>query len=86
MVNLFNLISIRDHRMDHKILRDLLSLNKIMIWGRKRKTKTHLKKILLVALTVVLFVNGSKVAILANQLTTTTTQLQPCLEEGNTNI
>jgi hypothetical protein len=59
--------------MDKKVLRNLLSLSKIMVHISPKLTQTYAKNILVVASVMILFLQGVKIAILENRSMTKNT-------------
>jgi len=64
VVNLVSFVSIIDHRMDQKVLRNLLSWSEIIFRGIPKWTQTSVKNILVVASVMMLFLHGAKISIL----------------------
>lgn len=68
MVYLVNMISIRYHKLDQKVLKKFSSLSKIMVQDIPKLTETCSKKILSVDFTMILFSHGVKMTIIDNRL------------------
>ena len=81
-VDLVSLVSNIDQRLDQNVLRNLLSRSEIIDCGIPKCTHTHLKKSLVMAFAMILFLQATIMAIFENLSTTTKTQSFPCLVEG----
>jgi hypothetical protein len=68
-----SLVSNRDQRLDQKVLRNLLSQSKMMVYGIPKWTHTHSKKRLAVYAAMKFFSQAVRMAIFENQSTTTNT-------------
>jgi hypothetical protein len=86
VVDLVSLVSSSDQRLDQNVLRNRLSRSEMMVCGIPKCTHTHSKKSLVVASTVMLFLQATIITILENRSTTTKTQSFPCLVEGRPNM
>ena len=64
VVDLVSLVSNGDQRLDHNVLRKLLSQYEIMVCGIPKCTHTFSKKILAMAIAVILFLQATKITIL----------------------
>jgi hypothetical protein len=80
-MDLVNLVSNNDQRLNQNNLNNMLSRSDMMVFGSWKCTHTCSKKILVVALVVILFLQVVRMAILENQSTTMNTQSFPCLVE-----
>ena len=81
-----SLVSRIDHRLDQKVLRNMLSWSKTIDCGIPKCTHTRSKKSLEVASAVIFFLQDAIMAIFENLLTTTNTQSLSCLVEGIPNM
>ena len=82
VVDLVSLVSNIDQRLDQNVLRNLLSRSDMIDCGIPKGTRTHSKKILVVASIVIFFLQAVIMAIFKNPSMTTKTQSFPCLVEG----
>jgi hypothetical protein len=81
-VDLVSLVSNSDQRLNQNVLRNLLYVSEIMVFGIPKWTHNHLKKILVISVILILFLQAVRMAIFENQSTTTNTQPFPYLVDG----
>jgi len=82
--DLVNMVSIKDHRLHQKVLKNLLSLSKIMVLGNPKWYSFYMVPTTTVALVVILFLHGAKMAILENQSTNHKDTIMTMLGGGKT--
>jgi hypothetical protein len=78
-VELVNLVSNSDQRLDQNVLRNLLYRSKMMVCGIPKGNHTHSKNSLVISVILMLFLQAMRMAIFKNRSTTTNTQSFPCL-------
>jgi hypothetical protein len=74
-----SLVSNSDQRLNQKVLRNLLSQSKMVIYGNPKWTHNRSKNILVVSSIVIFFLKTMRMAIFENQSMNTNTQSFPCL-------
>ena len=72
-MDLVSLVSSIDQRLDQNVLRNRLSRSEMIDYGIPKYTHTHLKKSLVVASTVIFFLQAAIMAIFENLSMTTKT-------------
>ena len=81
-VNFVSLVSSINHKLYQNVLRNLLSQYEIIYYGIPKCTHTHSKKSVVVASTMIFFLQAAIMAIFENLSMTTNTQSLSCLVEG----
>jgi hypothetical protein len=82
-VDLVSLVSNSDQRLDQNVLRNLLSRYEVMVCGIPKWTHTRSRKILVVSVIVMLFLQVVIMVIFENRSTTTNTQSLSFLVDGS---